>query len=179
MPKLTAEDVSRQQVERVIEAAQSTFSGSVVKGLHLKSVKLTNVSLDEASETLKPVKRKAGATLVLEIEVTEEMCNFHRMLHGGCAAFLLDFGSSLPLIALSNEDTWSTSGVSQNFNLFFMQAVPCGTKLHMITSIMNMGSRSAVTDCRFVDADNHDKLYIFGNHTKVNPYERQKRKSKL
>lgn len=59
---------------------------------------------------------------------------------------------------------------------------------------MNMGSRSAgettrklqgvyyrnnlslnltVTDCRFVDASDHSKLYIYGNHTKVNPYSRR------
>lgn len=85
-------------MQRVMEAAQSTFSGSVLKGLRLKSVELTNVDLDEASETLKPVKRKAGAILTLEIEVTEEMCNLHSMLHGGCAAFLLDckpFSSSV------------------------------------------------------------------------------------
>jgi hypothetical protein len=150
---LSADPAIREE-QRVIEAAQSTFSGSVLKGFHLKSVELVNVGVDEASRTLKPVKRKAGATLTLEIEVTEEMCNLHSNLHGGCAAFLLDcerlclpsltwrikarkqlahvllaVGSSLPLIAISNEETWSTSGVSQNFNLFFMQAVPAGTKL--------------------------------------------------
>lgn len=74
----------------MIEAAQSTFSGAVLEGLRLKSVELSNVGLDEEKQALKPVKRKAGATLVLEIEVTEAMCNMHGMLHGGCAAFLLD-----------------------------------------------------------------------------------------
>lgn len=111
MPKVTAEDISRQQVEvsllsvglsaipadsaigvqqRVLQVAESTFSGSVLEGFKLKSVELTNVGLDEEAESLKPVKGKAGAKLVLEVEVTEAMCNLHSNLHGGCAAFLLD-----------------------------------------------------------------------------------------
>lgn len=74
----------------MLEAAQSTFAGSVLKDIKLKSVELTNVDLDESGEALKPAKGKAGAKLVLELEVTEAMCNLHSNLHGGCAAFLLD-----------------------------------------------------------------------------------------
>lgn len=62
----------------------------MLKDFKVKSVELKNVDLDERGEGLKPVKGKAGAKLVLELEVTEAMCNLHSNLHGGCAAFLLD-----------------------------------------------------------------------------------------
>lgn len=76
--------------QRAMQGACSTFSGDVLKGLRLVELDLKNVDLDESSGNLKPMKHKAGAKLTLEIEVTQAMCNLHSMLHGGCAAFLLD-----------------------------------------------------------------------------------------
>ena len=76
--------------------------------------------------------------------------------------------SSLPLIALSDLETWRSSGVSQNFNVLFLAPIPSGSTIRIITSSITVGKRSAgacriplarmekltlctVTECRFVD----------------------------
>ncbi|KAJ8517754.1 hypothetical protein ONZ45_g5082 [Pleurotus djamor] len=64
------------------------------------------------------------ARTVLEIKVTQDMCNLFGVLHGGCAAYLIDPASSSALVALGVVLGIDGTGMSQSMNIIWHQPVP-------------------------------------------------------
>jgi len=120
------------------------------------------------------------AQLVLEIDVTEDMCNVYGTMHGACAALLVDLGASGPLIAVGIATGTDTSGMSQTMDLIFHNAPRLGSKLRIVSTSVTVGGRLKTGRTEIWDKSG-DKLYVSGTHSKVNipPQGKSKKSSKL
>ncbi|KAJ2934271.1 hypothetical protein H1R20_g2830, partial [Candolleomyces eurysporus] len=83
------------------------FGSSI--GEHIECVEV-NIWEETASEPPK-------AQTVFEVEVTKDMCNCFRVLHGACAAYIIDHCSMSSTVALGTLVGKDGMGLSQNMNI--------------------------------------------------------------
>lgn len=62
-------------------------------------------------------------------------------LHGGAAASLLDFCTSMALVLVSKPGFWQTMGVSRTLNTTYMRPVPAGMEVLMHCEVLQVGKR--------------------------------------
>ncbi|KAK0764214.1 hypothetical protein N5P37_003610, partial [Trichoderma harzianum] len=62
-------------------------------------------------------------------------------LHGGAAASLLDFCTSLVLVLVSKPGFWQTMGVSRTLNTTYMRPIPAGMEVLVECEILQVGKR--------------------------------------
>lgn len=62
-------------------------------------------------------------------------------LHGGAAASLLDFCTSLVLVLVSKPGFWQTTGVSRTLNTTYMRPIPAGMEVLVECEILHVGKR--------------------------------------
>ncbi|GAA5825270.1 hypothetical protein JCM10212_005677 [Sporobolomyces blumeae] len=158
----------RNRLEACLEAiASSGFASDIAKRIRIADISVDGVDLDEAGET-RPL-RSAQSTVACEIRVEDDMVNMAGNLHGGCGAWLVDVCSSLALLALSGNARWTTSGVSTNLNLSYLVAAPSGTKLRLVTKVLQFGRVTSLLETRIENAET-GKLLTVGWHTKQDQY---------
>ncbi|GAA5857611.1 hypothetical protein JCM8547_004295 [Rhodosporidiobolus lusitaniae] len=162
----------RNRLERMLDHTMGGFGEHQAHLIRLSSLKLEGIELDGEDDT-KPTK---GAQAVVECSLTvdESCCNPSGNAHGGFLAWLIDHCSSLSLLALSGPgEKWVTSGVSTNLNVYYVGAAPVGTKLRIMTRVMNLGRVTGVLETRVENVDT-GKLLCFATHTKQDPQPRAK-----
>ncbi|EGO02138.1 hypothetical protein SERLA73DRAFT_177928 [Serpula lacrymans var. lacrymans S7.3] len=120
------------------------------------------------------------AQMVLEIDVTEDMCNVYGTMHGACAALLIDLGASGPLVAVGIATGTNTTGMSQTMDLIFHNAPRLGSKLRIVNTSVTVGGRLKTGRSEIWDKSG-ERLYVSGTHSKVNipPQGKSKKPSKL
>ncbi|KAJ8698870.1 hypothetical protein PTI98_005532 [Pleurotus ostreatus] len=124
-------------------------------------------------------KRDAGtleAQTILEIEVTEEMCNVFGIMHGACAAYLFDPATSSALVALGLELGIDGSGVSQSMNIIWHKPASRGAKLRLISNSIAIQGRIRSARCEIWDAEG---LCVSATHSTINPGRKFKSGGKL
>ncbi|GAA5873352.1 hypothetical protein JCM16303_001098 [Sporobolomyces ruberrimus] len=169
----------RSRLQRTLDSLSSAgFSRAIAKRIVLDEVKVTGVELDGKEDT-KPT-RSAQSTVSCLVTVEQDMCNVAGNLHGGCGAWLVDHCSSLALLALSggDEGRWTTSGVSTNLNLNYLKAAPLGTKLKLVTEVVNFGRVTSLLETKIYNADTN-QLLTMGWHTKQDQFRPPSGKYKL
>ncbi|TFK28957.1 hypothetical protein FA15DRAFT_454849 [Coprinopsis marcescibilis] len=134
------------------------FSSRIGHSIQLVEVNVWN--LDGKDED-----RPASAETVFEVEVTEDMCNLFGILHGACAAYLIDHCSVSSLVALGYNTGKDGTGLSQSMNIIWNEAAPLGTKLRIVNSSMII--RGRVRTCR-TELWNGNRLCVTGVHSLVN-----------
>ncbi|KAH6895856.1 HotDog domain-containing protein [Thelonectria olida] len=70
-------------------------------------------------------------------------CNRLDNLHGGCAATLFDYCTTLPLALVNRPGFWQFMGVSRTLNVTYMRPVPAGVEVIIETEIVQVGKKLA------------------------------------
>ncbi|KAL6896528.1 Thioesterase/thiol ester dehydrase-isomerase [Trichoderma evansii] len=73
--------------------------------------------------------------------VQDEHTNGLGNLHGGAAATLLDFCTSVVLALVSKPGFWQMMGVSRTLNTTYMRPIPAGMEVLMHCEILQVGKR--------------------------------------
>ncbi|KAL1731492.1 hypothetical protein EV714DRAFT_208669 [Schizophyllum commune] len=106
--------------------------------------------------------------VMLEIEVTRDMCNVYETLHGACAAYIVDPCSVASLIGLGLAVGVDGTGVSQSMNLTWHEPAPLGTTLRIVSTSISIQGRIRTARCEIWDRD-CKKLFISAVHSTVKP----------
>ncbi|KAF7543557.1 hypothetical protein G7Z17_g10639 [Cylindrodendrum hubeiense] len=75
--------------------------------------------------------------------VQPDNCNRLDNLHGGCAATLFDFCTTLPLALVNRPGFWQFMGVSRTLNVTYMRPVPVGEEVLIECEIVQAGKKLA------------------------------------
>lgn len=113
--------------------------------------------------------KKRIVRVVCDIMVTEDMTQNMGIMHGGCASYLVDVCSSIPLPILGDLQGGSaTLGVSQSLNILFHAPAPKDSLLKIVSTTTASGSRSVSSRAEIWDAT-HGRLVVSGTHLKMEP----------
>ncbi|KAM0751617.1 acyl-coenzyme A thioesterase [Meredithblackwellia eburnea MCA 4105] len=149
------------------------FGASQARNIKLTSVELDGVELHGDGDTI--AKRGANATVVVATVIDESCCNISGNAHGGYLAWLVDVASSLPVLALSGPDSWITSGVSTNINMYYIAAAPVGTKIEVISTVIQKGLASSTIEAKVQEVGTK-RLIAVGTHVKADTSRKAKAK---
>lgn len=75
--------------------------------------------------------------------VQPDNCNRLQNLHGGCAATLFDYCTTLSLAMVNRPGFWSFMGVSRTLNVTYMRPVPVGEEVLLQCEIVQIGKKLA------------------------------------
>ncbi|KAK2751119.1 hypothetical protein FQN57_000194 [Myotisia sp. PD_48] len=102
-----------------------------------------------------------------EFTVIEEMCNPLGILHGGCAATILDDLSSTALYTLGTDGKRPGQTVSRTLSLTYLRALPIGTRVRCVNEVIHSGKSLATLSARLETLDGkwcvactHDKAVL-------------------
>lgn len=82
-------------------------------------------------------------SITLSYTVQPTHCNRMYNLHGGCAATLFDFTTTLPLSLINKPGFWQFLGVSRTLNVTYFRPVPAGTEVVIEAEIVQVGKKLA------------------------------------
>ncbi|KAJ7935927.1 HotDog domain-containing protein [Mycena leptocephala] len=133
------------------------FGSEIVR--RLKIIEL-NVRNDESTGN-------AESEVVLEIEVTESMCNVYGTMHGGCAAFVLDPTTVAAMVLLGRAKGFDGTGVSTSMNVYWHHPAPLGSTLIITTHSVFVDGRARLARCEMREKGT-GKLIVSGTHALVN-----------
>ncbi|KAK7029396.1 hypothetical protein VNI00_014650 [Paramarasmius palmivorus] len=138
-----------------------TFASSV-----LRKMVLLEVSINKMVE--EPMKEEGR--VVFGLIVDEEMMNLADSLHGGCIAFLIDFCSSVALVALRTKQAGPSNvvSVSQAMNVVYHSPAPLGDRLRIVNTTISAGARASSARTEIWSDTNH-RLVASGVHIKMDP----------
>ena len=69
-------------------ATPGCYGASFIEKLRLAKVFVENTDVHDGR--LKPVKGKAKATVIVDVDIDQTHCHLANAVHGGCTAFLFD-----------------------------------------------------------------------------------------
>ncbi|KAJ6509105.1 hypothetical protein DFH09DRAFT_274911 [Mycena vulgaris] len=92
----------------------------------------------------------AEGEVVLEIQVTESMCNVYGTMHGGCAAYILDPATVAATVLLGLAKGFDGTGVSQSMNVYWHHPAPLGATLTITTRSVFADGRARLSRCEVV-----------------------------
>lgn len=75
--------------------------------------------------------------------VQPDHCNRMQNLHGGCAATLFDWCTTLPLAMINRPGFWQFMGVSRTLNVTYLRPAPAGEELLIEAEIVQVGKKMA------------------------------------
>lgn len=152
-----------------------------------ETVRLTMKTAGKATAPT-PVRNDIHARLVLRMRVPERLNNNLGNMHGGCGATLVDCVTSMAIYYHTSGvagSPWSFLGVSQNINVFYLNACPVNSVIEMEVYTASVGKTIALIAADFwlverADGQEDDgegpvhagkwkriKKTISGTHTKV------------
>ncbi|KLO06574.1 hypothetical protein SCHPADRAFT_882727 [Schizopora paradoxa] len=113
--------------------------------------------------------QKFEGVVICEMTVEEDMVNGAGNLHGGCAAYLVDVCSTLPIAAYQEANSKvSIGGVSQVIDMVYHSPAQLGDKLKLISRTLAVGARSMSARCEIWN-ETHHRLVASGTHIKMEP----------
>ncbi|KAJ9149029.1 hypothetical protein NKR23_g4537 [Pleurostoma richardsiae] len=80
-------------------------------------------------------------SLAFAFTVQPQHCNRLGNLHGGCAATLFDYCTSLPLALVCRPGFWAFLGVSRTLAVTYLRPVPCGETVRVECEVVHLGRR--------------------------------------
>ncbi|KAL8382696.1 hypothetical protein RB595_006469 [Gaeumannomyces hyphopodioides] len=80
-------------------------------------------------------------TATYRYTVPKSHCNRLGSLHGGAAATLYDFATTLPLVLISRPGFWEQMGVSRSLSVTYVRPAPAGTTILVECQVIAVGGR--------------------------------------
>jgi len=99
------------------------------------SLLLPHLQLVSTSEDL------AHPKVVFRYVVQPEHCNGLGNLHGGCAATIFDFCTSVAIMPLARPGHWSYFGVSRTLSTTYLRPVPRGATVLIECEVVQLGRK--------------------------------------
>ncbi|KAF8204566.1 hypothetical protein BJ912DRAFT_938738 [Pholiota molesta] len=129
----------------------ATFCSTPRRGVRIQEVSL-EPSIDDPQKTC--------TKMVVEMEVTPDMCNVQGILDRGCMYGLIDEGSAIALHLMRlTEGAEDRISVSQTLNVVFYQPVPSiGAKLKIINRSLSTGRDSGSCNSEIWNGDQHRRV---------------------
>ncbi|KZT69775.1 hypothetical protein DAEQUDRAFT_737790 [Daedalea quercina L-15889] len=84
----------------------------------------------------------AHARVVFEVAATQDMCNAHGMVHGGCSAYLVDHCTSVALVVRGLVTGGALDLVSQSLTTLYHAGAKVGDRLKIVCTTASAGSRA-------------------------------------
>jgi len=106
------------------------------------------------------------ARSVCNIEVEEDMTDSNGDLSHGCAFYLVDCCSSIPLVTQALAQGGFIGGVSRAMDVTFHSPAKLGAKLHIISQTLSMNESTVTSRCDIWDLD-HQRLVVSASHIKM------------
>lgn len=78
-------------------------------------------------------------SVVFSYTIQPDNCNRLQNLHGGCAATIFDWCTTLPLALVAKPGFWMFMGVSRTLNVTYMRPAPVGTEVLIECEIVQVG----------------------------------------
>ena len=75
--------------------------------------------------------------------VQADHCNRLQNLHGGCAATLFDFCTTMPLTLINKPGFWAYLGVTRTLQVTYIRPVPIGEEVFIECEILHAGKNLA------------------------------------
>ncbi|KAI0340836.1 Thioesterase/thiol ester dehydrase-isomerase [Trametopsis cervina] len=130
-----------------------------------QKLETTEIEILESSDA--PGKRQGR--LVVEVDVTDDMCNPISTLHGGCIAALVDQCTSFVIALLSQYmSPGNDIHVSLMLNTTFHSPAPAGTRLRIVSTTVASGRRTQTARIEIYDKT-RGRLVATGVHIKMSP----------
>jgi len=82
-------------------------------------------------------------TVTFSFTCQPEHCNRMYNLHGGAAATLFDFCTTMPLALVSRPGFWQFLGVSRTLNVTYYRPIPAGEEVLIRCDIVQVGKKLA------------------------------------
>ncbi|KAF9478683.1 hypothetical protein BDN70DRAFT_879703 [Pholiota conissans] len=97
------------------------------------------------------------AQVVFEVTVEQDMCNGFNIMHGGCAAYIIDPCSVASLVILGMKLGIDAVGFSQSMHLIWHSPVKrrviIGAKIRIVATSMSAQGRVKTARCEIWDKD--------------------------
>lgn len=103
--------------------------------------------------------------VIYEGTIPRSLCHKDGNLHGGAATTLLDNLSSTALLTVAQPGFWDRMGVSRSLQVTFHRAVPVGTHVKILCTVMSVGKQMACLRAILTSVEG-DKLCVSCIHDK-------------
>ncbi|KAH7096648.1 hypothetical protein BKA62DRAFT_491935 [Auriculariales sp. MPI-PUGE-AT-0066] len=103
---------------------------------------------------------KTRTEMECELVVGDDMLNYHRTLHGGCTAYLIDVCTMHSLIPIVQGH------LTLSMDFVCHAPAPHGVTLKIVSKTITLGKRVFSLRCKIYDK-NTGRLCVSGNHLKV------------
>jgi len=127
-----------------------------------------NLRITECSTFVRPEDGKTHARVVYETTVTKDMCNAHGMMHGGCAAYLVDCCTSIALVVMGLATGSPVDLVSQSLSTTYHAGAKLDDKIQIVNISTASGKRAVTARAEIWDQTTK-RLVVTGNHVKMVP----------
>ena len=109
-------------------------------------------------------------SITFELTIAPKHCNYLGNLHGGCAATLFDVLSTMILLGVSKPGFFELGGVSRHLSVTYLRPVPMGTRVRLVSKVVNMGKRLALMRSEIVRVydDGREEVCVVSDHDKAN-----------
>ncbi|KDR84177.1 hypothetical protein GALMADRAFT_54329 [Galerina marginata CBS 339.88] len=105
------------------------------------------------------------AETAVDVTVKKDMCNVFHILHGACAAYIVDLCSVSSLVALGTSLGFDGTGVSQSMNLIWHHPIHLGEEVTVVSTSMSARGRVRTVKCELWSKN---ALCISAVHSTVN-----------
>ncbi|KAL4986368.1 HotDog domain-containing protein [Aspergillus falconensis] len=149
-----------QHVYKIVRRMSRTTDGEDLWSIDTASLDL---AFHSASLTPQP-------SITYELTIAPKHCNHLGNLHGGCAATLFDVLSSMILLGVSRPGFFELGGVSRHLNVTYLRPVPVGTRVRLVSKVVNVGKRLALmrSEILRMHEDGREEVCVVSDHEKAN-----------
>ncbi|KAI0731842.1 HotDog domain-containing protein [Fomitopsis betulina] len=129
---------------------------------------MSKLTITEFGTFVRPEDGKTHGRIVYEGIVTQDMCNSHGMMHGGCAAFMVDCCTSIALVIMGLATGGPVDLVSQSLTTTYHAGAKLGDKIRVVNTSTAGGKRAVTARAEIWDLTTK-RLTVIGNHVKMVP----------
>jgi acyl-coenzyme A thioesterase 13 len=122
----------RQKIEAWLKLSAKDVHGHLKSGDYMGTL-LPHIRLHSIAH--------AQPRVTFTFTVRPEHCNRLYNLHGGCAATLFDFSTTMAILLANKPGFWQYLGVSRTLNVTYLRPIPEGQEILIENEIVQIGKR--------------------------------------